>query len=245
MSDDSPTTKKRKANDGRATVPDGGGGGFLPSLFGYFSGRRDATMPTTCGGENLTQKMDAMMQMMSRMEEKLTTVSSLERRCENLEAKCSKLENALGDMKEHIGSKIDRQHEYNNMLVRNQSWKYPAQLHTQGYWMNDGHDDDVASYLSDSSECLKDLTEKLRQGEFPPQIFPQCLLNNNERGINLNWDGEDPILDRAARSIMLPHWRAFISALKQLNPAFGVVPDGCETFFTLETSNLLAMLRGC
>jgi hypothetical protein len=80
----SPMTKKRKANDGRATVPDNSShsGGFLSSWLGYFSsGRRDDT-PTasspTCGGENLTQKMDTMMQMMSRMEE----------RCCRLETKC-------------------------------------------------------------------------------------------------------------------------------------------------------------
>jgi hypothetical protein len=63
MSNDSPT-KKRKANDGRSTVPDNSSnsGGFLSSWLSYFSGRRDGTTPTassTCVGENLTQ-MDRM-----------------------------------------------------------------------------------------------------------------------------------------------------------------------------------------
>src|SRR6056300_2089301 len=37
---------------------------------------------------------------------------------------------------------------------------------------------------------------------------------------------------------MRPHWREFVDALKQFTPAFGVVPDGCETFFTLENVQL-------
>jgi hypothetical protein len=108
MSDNSsPTTKKRKANDGQATVPDSsdGGGGFLSSWLSYFSGRRDEiTQPSslTCaGGENLTHKMDRMEKIMIRMEERqLANMSSLERRCEHLEAECSSLKAIVGSLKE-------------------------------------------------------------------------------------------------------------------------------------------------
>ena len=233
MSNDSPT-KKRKADDGRATVPDSshsGGGGFLSSWLGYFYGRRHDTTPTTCGGENLTHKMDRMEKIMIRMEEKLTTV---ERRCENLEADCSSLHDILFSKIKRDDSNIDslvRHHEYNNMLVKNQSWKYSAPVHSFEHWENNGYDEDIAQYLAENSECLKDSTEKLRQGEFPDYSF-------GKKGIDLCWNEGDPILDRAARDIMIPHWAEFAMALMQFDPAFGVLPDGCETYFTIENVQL-------
>ncbi len=222
MSNLRPTTKKRKANDGQATVPDGGGGGFLSSLLGYFSGRRDDNAQPTCGGENQTQKMDAMMQMMGRMEEKLATVSSLERRCENLEA-------MLKTKMEQDESKFDslvRHHEYNSMIVKNQHWKYSTPVYSEEYWETKGYDGDVAEYLADGSGCLKDYTEKIRRGEFPNDY-------GDEKGIDLEWNEGDPILDRAVIDIMRPHWREFVDALKQFTPVFSVLPDGCESFFNL------------
>ena len=83
-------TKKRKANDGRATT-DGShdvntdntndGGGFLSSWFGYFSRRRDDASAGPPSNEQLIhQSLSQMNKIMMRMEEKLATVSSLERR---------------------------------------------------------------------------------------------------------------------------------------------------------------------
>jgi hypothetical protein len=67
-------TKKRKAND---AAPHDGGGGFLSSCLGYFSGRCDEITPTaqpTCGGD-LTQ-MDRIENIVTRIEERqLATVS--------------------------------------------------------------------------------------------------------------------------------------------------------------------------
>jgi hypothetical protein len=157
MSDNnSPTTKKRKANDGRATVvphhDSSGVGGLFSSWLGYFaSGRRDGTRPTASstssfGGENLTHKMDAMMQMMSRMEERqLETVSGLERRCENLQAECTALKTMVGSLKDHVDSKFDKQNEYNSMVVKNQSWKYSTPIHPAEYWERNGHTEEVAT----------------------------------------------------------------------------------------------------
>ena len=231
--DDSPTTKKRKANDGRATtVPNGGGGGLFSSWLGYFTGRRDDTTlnaSTTHGGENLTQ-MDRMENMMSRMEEKLTAVGSLERRCENLEAKCSSLKTMLemktNSIKEHVDCKFDKQNEYNSMLVRNQTWEYSPPVHSQEHWENNGYDEDVATYLSEWSRALKEITEKLRRGEFPDH-------SDGRKGIDLEWSALEPILDRVASIIMSTHWAEFADALAQFTPAFGVLPDDCETYFTL------------
>ncbi len=215
MSDDiSPTTKKRKANDGRATVPDSsnGGGGLFSSLMGYFSGRRDDNaQTTTCGGgENLTQKIDTMMQMMIRMEEK----------CCRLEAKYNSLENSLG-----------RKFEYNNMIVKNQHWKYSTPVHSAETWENNGFDEDLAIYLSEHSECLKVFTEKLRRGEFPND-------SDKSKGINLLWSEDEPLLDYNAFVRIRPYWVEFADALKQFTPAFGVLPGSCETFFTLQDIQL-------
>ncbi len=239
MKDSSPSTKKRKANDGRATVSHhdgGGGGGLFSSWLSYFSGRSgDGTSPTaqsTCGGENLTQKLDAMMQMMSRMEEKLTTVSSLERRCENLEAECSSLKTMLGSLKDHVDSKFDKQNEYNNMLVRNQSWKYSPPVRSFEHWEADGYDGDTAEYLAEGSEGLKRMSEKMRRGGFPSEY------SDGRKGIDLHWAEEDPILDHDATLGIRLHWIEFAKALEQFTPAFGVLPDGSETYFTLENIQL-------
>ena len=241
MSNDSPTTKKRKANDGRATtVSHNVGGGLFSSWLGYFSGRRDDTTPTassTCDGENLTQKIDTMMQIMSSMEKKLTTVSSLESRCANLEAKCSKLEYMLetktNSIKEHVDCKFDKQNEYNSMLVRNQTWEYSPPVHSFEYWERFGYDGDTAEYLAEGSEGLKRVSEKMRRGEFPSN-YP-----DGSQGIDLDWAEEDPILDDVASMKMRPHWREFSNALKQFTPAFGMLPDGCESYFILENIQLV------
>jgi hypothetical protein len=65
-------------------------------------------------------------------ERQLATVSSLERRCENLEAECCSLKSMMSSLKE---SQL-RQHEYNNMLVRNQNWKYSAPVRSKEHYEN-------------------------------------------------------------------------------------------------------------
>ena len=142
--------------------------------------------------------------------------------CENLEAKCSSLENELGGVK-----KVQlRQFEYSSMLVKNQSWKYKAQVcFSTEHWEID---EDVAEFVLKRSRTLKDLTEKLRRGEFPN------YHGNNEKGINLDWGEDGPILDYDAIGAMSPHWMEFADALTQFTPTFGMLPDDCETYFTLE-----------
>ncbi len=211
MSDNSPATKKRKANDGRAAAvpPHGSGDGFLSSWLRYFYGR--------------SSQMDRMENMMSRMEEK----------CSRLEAECSSLKNELNDVK-----KIQlQQFEYNNMIVKNQGWEYSTIVYSADYWVENGYDDDVATYLAECSEYLKSLTEKIMRGEFPNDHG----INKKgfyRKGIDLDWDEDDPILDLFSGHIMIPHWREFAGALKQFTPAFGILPDGSESIFTLENIQL-------
>jgi hypothetical protein len=120
------------------------------------------------------------------------------------------------------------------MIVKNQSWKYSTPVHPAEYWETKGYDDDVAEYLSESSDFLKRMAEKMRRGEFPNEYS----LDGNEKGIDLDWQESDPILDHAVMDKMRPHWREFADALKQFTPAFGVLPDGFETFFALQDIQL-------
>jgi hypothetical protein len=129
---------------------------------------------------------------------------------------------------------LAKHHEYNTMLVRNQSWEYSVPVHSGEHWIENGYNEDVARYLSESTDYLKDFTEAMRQGEFPNDYGN----DNMKRGINLEWNEEDPILDYNVSLKMYPHWREFISALKQFTPVFGVLPDGCETYFELENIQL-------
>src|SRR5210317_2612603 len=87
------TTKKRKANDGRATPSDD-----THDVQSNGGGCDDHQSPSarSCGG-NLSQQMDAMMQIMLRMEEK----------CNRLEAKCDSLENIVKEQVESLHMKID------------------------------------------------------------------------------------------------------------------------------------------
>jgi hypothetical protein len=149
-------------------------------------------------------------------------------------------------MKEQVDSldaKIDKkfkQHEYNDMLVRNQSWKYPALVHTVAesrsfeYWTeNLGFNDDEAEYLIDTGDMLREAAEKMRQGEFPSQPS-----DSRGRGVNLTFPNTEVIFRDEVDKNLLPHWKEFTSALKQFTPAFGVLPDGCVSFFRLENLQL-------
>jgi hypothetical protein len=240
MSSSSPT-KKRKANDGRATASDdtnhdhlringGGGSGTLSSWLGYyFSGRRgkSAPPPASCN-ENLSQKMDRMEQIMLRMEEK----------CNRLEAKCNSLENSL---KEHVDSKIGeaidsldakidqkfKQHAYNDMIQKNQSWEYSAPVHSVDYYLGLLDTLDDAEYVSEASEILREATEKMRRGEFPDdsiQELPQY------RGFSLEIGSG---YDDDVNNYLLPHWREFAAALKLFTPALDVLSEDNVSYFNM------------
>jgi hypothetical protein len=144
----------------------------------------------------------------------------------------------LGDMKE---SQL-RQFEYNNMLVKNQTWEYSPPVYSEEQWQNNLYEEQDARYLAGSSNCLKVYAEKMRQGEFPDDY-------NDDRevacakGIDLTWDEDDPLLDHDTSTKTCPHWEEFAKALKQFTPAFGVLPDGCETYFILENIQLAGRVQ--
>ena len=234
-------SKKRKAyDDGRATDGDvctnnnnytNAGGGFLSSWLSYFPRRREVP---SCG-DNLSQKMDKMMQIMEGMQEKLISVES---RCEQLEVKCNSVENKLTA---HVDSKMDSLHakidktmkhqEYNDMLVRNQNWNYSALIHPIEYWMHNGaYQLEEAEYIFQTSEYLKSLTKTIRRGEFTTE--------NEEKGIDFELDPDAPIFDASVNHRLHPHWTEFAEALKQFNPVLGVLPDDRENFFGMHHAQL-------
>jgi len=246
------SSKKRKANDGRATVPDGAhdvisntndGGGFFSSWFGYFSGQRvDAASSGPSHEVNNTSQLDRMEVMMMRMEEKLATVSCLESRCEQLEAKCSSLETMLESTsqstKEHIDRKlestsqstkdhIDKTLKYHEMLIRNQNWDYSAPVCKVDELLDVNYDDNEAYYIYENSQVLKRSTEALRGGDFPDQS-----VGTRVKGISLCIDDGYPLVDDETNNELSPHWREFAAALKDFKPAFDVLPDDSETSIT-------------
>ena len=200
---------------------------------------------------------------MMRMEEKLGTVSSLERRCEQLEAKCSSLENMLEltsqTTKKHIDEKFDslylhleqkssllenkletkvdtvnvkverslKLHEFNIMLIENQSWEYSADDSAFGFY-----DVDEVEYLVENAEELKDLTTKMRQGEFPFLDLTIC------GGICLEMSDVNPPFSEDVNNALLPHWEEFANALKQFTPAINLLPDNCASCLMFESVQL-------
>ena len=166
-------SKKRKAND---------------------DGR--ATDVSTNNNNDLSQKMDRMMQIMMGMQEKLISVES---RCKQLEVKCNSLENKLTAKMD----KTIKHQEYNDMLLRNQNWNYSAPIHSIEYWMDGGYDSEEAEYLLQTSEYLKYLTKTIRRGEFTIE---------EEKGIDFGLDADGPIFDwnvnvdyfRTGRSLLRP-----------------------------------------
>eukprot|EP00984_Skeletonema_dohrnii_P031273 scaffold23556_cov111-Skeletonema_dohrnii-CCMP3373.AAC.2 len=220
-------TKKRKANDGRATVPDGAhdvntgntnDGGFLHNISGQ---RNDAPSGPSRDEKNSSQ-LDRMEQMMMRMEEKLATVES---RCETLEAKCNSLENMLESTSQSTKEHIDKTSKYHEMLIRNQNWDYPAPVYTVNELADAGFNDAEAEHIYQTSQLLQTNTEALRRGNFPRS---NDITGNGDRGPGISL-GIDGIFDDDTVDELSPHWREFAAALKDFKPAFDVLPGDSKT----------------
>jgi hypothetical protein len=81
----------------------------------------------------------------------------------------------------------------------------------------------------------------MRKGKFPRE-----KENDKMKGISLNYDEREHIFANDNAFIVsdlvykkvFPYWREFAATLKQFTPAFGVLPNGCETFFRLRNVQL-------
>ena len=59
----------------------------------------------------------------------------------------------------------------------------------------------------------------------------------NGKGIFLNFGQNDPTFSEAVNYQLLPHWKEFAAALRQLTPALYMLPDDCESFSLCIMSN--------
>ena len=231
------------------------GGGFLSSWFGYFSGRRDESSGSGPPNEKNTTQLNRMEEMMMRMEEKMTrmeeklaTVNTLESKCEELERMCSSLDTKLEftskATKEHIdrkcGSLADRlegkvdavhkqalmHHEFNEMMLKNQSWQYSAALPSVDDLIDDLYTEEEAEYLIGTAKILKALTTTMRRGEFIRH------LGNSGVHVEMSMSESYPQFSYEVNNELIPHWNEFAAALERFTPAINLLPENCESSFT-------------
>ena len=186
---------------------------------------------------------------MLRMEEKLGTMSSVERRCEALEAKCSSLENKLdstsqsvkaldaslnnlqsdlgnmcSSLEDNLEDKVDTLQDTVDraleLLEKNHGWEYPIAIDSYD-WLDD---EDEAAFLVKTAKALKEKTIKLRAG-----VFPDYEGEGDEvEAILMAADMND---ERYCCSKILPHWVEFALALKQFTPAIAEYNNDDGTYF--------------
>jgi hypothetical protein len=103
-----------------------------------------------------------------------------------------------------------------------------------------GFDPDSARFLSRTTTYLQYKTEIIRKGKFPNENDNKMkgISLNNDDGDRIFYDGNPIIFGDVVIDYLLPHWREFAAALKQFTPAFGVLPNGCESFFKLRNVQL-------
>ena len=208
--------------------------------------------PNECNNTRQLNRMEQMMMRMeeklatvSRLESKC---EQLEKKCSSLE---NMLESTSKATKEHIETKLfdlDRKcdslgdrleakvdslhkqeadkalkrHEYNAMLIKNQSREYPVPLPSEHDFIRHGYTVDEAEYLSDSAEELKDCTTLLRRGEFSYADIGEIYMKMND---------EDPPFSYEVNKLLLSHWVEFAAALDNFTPAINLLPDDCESSF--------------
>ncbi len=254
-------TKKRKSIDERtATTNDAhdDGGSFLSSSFGR--GGDGASSELQSIQQTLSQMNKIMMRMEEKLATVGSTMSSLESRCEQLERKCSSIENnVLESTKEHMDRKFDslsfdleqkcdslakrleakvdsalaqetekalKRHEYNDMLRENQRWEYSPPVLPMDELIHNGYTEDEAELLDTSARDLKRITSAMRRGEFSNGT-------GNKKGVFLEMNDDGPPFNYTVNKVLLPHWKEFANALKQLTPVMNLLPDNVESYFTL------------
>ncbi len=242
--------KKRKENDGRFTT-DGAhdvNTGSNNDDDGSFPSPKNKTQLDRM--EEMMMRMEEKLATVSSLERRC---EQLERKCSSLEnmleltSQTTKkhidkkfdslylhleqrnitLENKLETKVDTVNLKVERSlklHELNKMLIKNQSWEFTADDSAFGFY-----DEDEVQYLVETAEELKDLTTKMRQGEFPtidPSVFG---------GICIERDNLDPPFSHEVNNELLPHWKEFAAALKQFTPAINLLPDNCLSCFTFDS----------
>ena len=194
--------------------------------------------------EQMMMRMEERLSTVSRLESKC---EQLERKCSSLE---NMLESSSKATKEHIDkryfdldlkcdsladrleTKVDavhkqadkalKHHEFNEMILKNQSWKYSADELSEDYLEQSGYSQDEAEFLVDAAKELKDATTKMRRGEF---------TYSHRKDIYMEMSDEEPPLSSAVNNELFSHWREFALALERFTPAINLLPANCESSF--------------
>ena len=144
---------------------------------------------------------------------------------QKVDEKCDSLADSLAKVDSAHQQEADRalkRHEFNEMMLKNQSWEYSAPALSMDGLMNDGYTHDQADFLVDAATQLRDCTTKMRRGEFP----------HNRSELHVEMLDSFPQFNFRVINELLPHWREFAAALEQFAPAINLLPDNCESFFS-------------
>eukprot|EP00985_Skeletonema_marinoi_P025984 scaffold19645_cov73-Skeletonema_marinoi.AAC.1 len=153
----------------------------------------------------------------------------------HLEAQCNSLENRLDTKVDSVHEKVERSlkfHEYNEMLIKNQSWKYSVAVDTADELIDNGYTVDEAEFIAEKAQDLKFITTKMRTGEFPYERY------GNEKGVHFDMYNVDPQDRHAVNNMLLPHWKEFAAALKHFTPAINLLSDEYESYFHFDNVQL-------
>eukprot|EP00574_Skeletonema_japonicum_P009845 CAMPEP_0201717030 /NCGR_PEP_ID=MMETSP0593-20130828/2871_1 /ASSEMBLY_ACC=CAM_ASM_000672 /TAXON_ID=267983 /ORGANISM="Skeletonema japonicum, Strain CCMP2506" /LENGTH=304 /DNA_ID=CAMNT_0048206987 /DNA_START=36 /DNA_END=947 /DNA_ORIENTATION=- len=140
----------------------------------------------------------------------------------------------IGEKVDSVNEKVDRSlkfHEYNKMVIKNQSWEYSAPIYRREDQRFDDYTLDEAGYIEETAEQLEEMTTKIRRGEFPHTmgVFP-----HTDTGVDLEMNDSIPPFNFTVNNELLPHWQEFTAALKQFTPAMNLLPDNVASYFSLD-----------
>ncbi len=142
----------------------------------------------------------------------------VDRNCDLLADRLAKVDSAH----QQEADRALKRHEFNEMMLKNQSWEYSAPALSMDDLLNDGYTHDHAEFLVDAARELRDCTTKMRRGEFP----------HNRSELHVEMIDSFPQFNFRVINELLPHWKEFAAALEQFTPAINLLPDNCESYFS-------------
>ena len=189
---------------------------------------------------NLERRCEELERKCSSLENMLeSTKEHIDKKFEHIDKKFESLHSDLdrkGDsLADRLEAKVDavhkveadkalKRHEFNEMMLKNQSWKYSVPSFSRYELSHDGFTDEAIEYLTEAAKELRDCTTKMRRGEFTSYI--------GDSGVHVSITESYPRFSFAVNKELLPHWKEFAAALEQFTPAINLLPDDSESSFT-------------
>ena len=165
--------------------------------------------------ENMTHTMQIMQKQMTSMQKVFGDVTSLRKDTKYLKDQMPKIAKSMNTMH----TKLDRAEtriKYQEVLLKNQTWKYSAPRPSRDYWNNSENEREPAK-------------------QFLAQIKKQTQDLRSEDD-NIKCDRVVSILDArlSYNEEFLPHWREFAAALKQYQYSLMFLPKDIDTTLQLK-----------